>query len=409
MLRHTAAIAVYSACAVIGAGALSQCDSISQSAAAVTRTDSAGVRIVVTHQGNDSLLAEFVIADAPTIRIGSESNDSKYQIASLAGARQLASGSLAIADAQRYAIRIYDHAGTFVRDVGRRGEGPGEFRDISYFSTRGDTLIVCCGPGVVEMTSGGVVVRGSAAVIEPVVGVLRDGGHIQIHRDRVYGLDATRREVRVMALSDSLYYEGPDAGTGIKVGVFWARDQINLFDPETNPLGYNQMYIESPFMAEARFAVWDDGFYYAPGTELRVDSYDRTGRLKTSYRLLKAVQRVTPAMLRQFEEESVAAYKKADQKAFMRWILGQLPRPVALPPLLDMLAADDGSVWLRESSYPVAPLQTWHMFKPDGAYAGIVQAPVAWQLLQVGSDFVLVSLTNALGEPVVERHQLVHR
>ncbi len=34
-----------------------------------------------------------------------------------------------ILDWQVPVVRVYDHAGVFVRDIGRRGEGPGEFRD----------------------------------------------------------------------------------------------------------------------------------------------------------------------------------------------------------------------------------------------------------------------------------------
>ncbi len=50
-------------------------------------------------------------------------------------------GHVVVADAGAGHITVYDASGTFVRTIGAKGEGPGEFR-VAWLAVRGDTLFV---------------------------------------------------------------------------------------------------------------------------------------------------------------------------------------------------------------------------------------------------------------------------
>lgn len=72
------------------------------------------------------------------LRIGRE-DDGRYALSRI---RHIAvsEGAVYIAQPQESRIRVFDAAGTFVRYIGRAGDGPGEFRSLGWIGLRSDTL-----------------------------------------------------------------------------------------------------------------------------------------------------------------------------------------------------------------------------------------------------------------------------
>ncbi len=104
-------------------------------------TDSAGVRIVVAH---DSLRAEHF----PAVRllemvdtIGVGVGDEPYQFSYLRGA-VLTSGGILVGDQLSREIRYFDGRGRFLASLGREGEGPGEFANLSWIQRGPDGILV---------------------------------------------------------------------------------------------------------------------------------------------------------------------------------------------------------------------------------------------------------------------------
>jgi hypothetical protein len=50
-------------------------------------------------------------------------------------------GTLLVAESNPQQVKVYDPAGRYVRTIGRKGEGPGEF-NAAYIAVHGDTLVV---------------------------------------------------------------------------------------------------------------------------------------------------------------------------------------------------------------------------------------------------------------------------
>lgn len=62
------------------------------------------------------------------VRIGSLSGPEEYSFGSVGGVAVLADGTIWVGDSQRHAILRYSVDGEFLGQIGREGEGPGEFR-----------------------------------------------------------------------------------------------------------------------------------------------------------------------------------------------------------------------------------------------------------------------------------------
>ena len=77
-----------------------------------------------------------------TFDLGAESLDTLDTFADVRGVTRLASGDVVVADNKYLTLRYFTADGKFRRSVGRRGEGPGEFRSIIRMLRCGDSLFV---------------------------------------------------------------------------------------------------------------------------------------------------------------------------------------------------------------------------------------------------------------------------
>jgi hypothetical protein len=82
------------------------------------------------------------IARRPTVVIGDPDGGDRHELGEVLAAARLADGSIAVADRDSREIRIFDAAGRYLRAVGGRGSGPGEFQALGAFAVSGDSLFV---------------------------------------------------------------------------------------------------------------------------------------------------------------------------------------------------------------------------------------------------------------------------
>lgn len=109
---------------------------------AVVSRDSAGV-LIVENTIPSLVTPACSIATEPTTSIGSVDGSDSYLLHRVTGALVLDDGSIAIGADGVYDIRVFGPDGAFRRSIGRRGEGPGEFRNIMrLFLLGADTVVV---------------------------------------------------------------------------------------------------------------------------------------------------------------------------------------------------------------------------------------------------------------------------
>ncbi len=92
------------------------------------------------HETRDRVPA-WRLAAAPSLNIGVVEGDPHYELASAISAVRFADGRIAVANAGSDQILLYDSAGRYIRAVGHRGGGPGEFNALGpIYRLAGDSL-----------------------------------------------------------------------------------------------------------------------------------------------------------------------------------------------------------------------------------------------------------------------------
>lgn len=114
-------------------------DNPSTTPSSTTTTDSAGIEIVTSDPWNPE--ARCTLADNPTLSLGTTEGDGPHILFQVLHAARLSDGSVAVLDGSSGEIRVFSETGEHLRSMGRRGEGPGEFRGPWLFWVLpGDTL-----------------------------------------------------------------------------------------------------------------------------------------------------------------------------------------------------------------------------------------------------------------------------
>ena len=110
-----------------------------------TVTDSAGVLIVESTRPAWPPGTGWRLAAEPTLTIGDESGDLNYMFQGVSQAFRMDDGTIVVVDRLASQISLFDPAGVFIRNLGGRGEGPGEFQFLQNAWARGDTIRVSDG------------------------------------------------------------------------------------------------------------------------------------------------------------------------------------------------------------------------------------------------------------------------
>ena len=84
----------------------------------------------------------WTISREPIVSIGGLSDDSLYELSRAESAIRLSNGEIVVANRGSFQLRWYDVRGRHVRSLGRRGQGPGEFRSLYVFNGAADTVFV---------------------------------------------------------------------------------------------------------------------------------------------------------------------------------------------------------------------------------------------------------------------------
>ncbi|MEN8208202.1 MAG: 6-bladed beta-propeller [Candidatus Fermentibacteria bacterium] len=84
---------------------------------------------------------------APVDSIGIEIGDSTLVMGAIEGLAYGPDGNIAVLDCARACIRIYSPEGEYIRQIGRRGNGPGELQSIAFLGISEDGHIYLTGDG----------------------------------------------------------------------------------------------------------------------------------------------------------------------------------------------------------------------------------------------------------------------
>jgi hypothetical protein len=314
---------------------------------------------------------------------------------------------LIIADAGAQQLGFYSLDGTQLRTVGREGSGPGEFRHLAWVGRLpGDSVIawdarlrrlsVYSLDGELARTAELVAVKG---LFPAVHGVFGDGSLL------VAAGIAGAPPSGAAAWRDTAVFVRV-ASTGElrdTLGRFPGPEQYQVPSGERTRLRTHAL----PFGRETFAAVHEDRAFMATGDGYDITAYDQRGRQVNRLRGRVDRRPVTASDIRAYRTDVLANVGAADAPEWAA-ALDAAPFPSHMPALAGLTVSDAGHVWIREHQ-PAASgdeESRWMVFDAALRPIALARGPAAFQLFQIGPDWVLGRHVDADGEEHVLLYSL---
>lgn len=392
------------------AAALAACGGDPDGRVAAISRDSAGVRVVEV-RGPQWDEGEAWTVSGPSLRIGVVEGDTLYQLNDVSGALRTGEGTVVVADDGDLRVRFYDADGRFVRQVGRAGEGPGEYRSIWTLGQAGDSLWVFDGrldrftylgptgellgterlDARVSVSGPKRFADGSFAMVPGFSsGQLGDAGGSLLVRD-------TSAIVRI----------GPDGMLLDTIGL-WPGMEIAAYRSDDNTM------FGVPRWGKTRsYAVQGDQLHVGTQDRWEIRTYTPDGRLRRIVRRTD-VEPVATADVRMDQrrrdlaaiDSLPAAERDAARREYESFFADELfPRTV--PAHGPFLTDRAGNLWVAEYVLMSETPRAWSVLDPAGHFLGDVAVPPSFRPLDIGHDWILGRLTDELGVEYVALFDLV--
>lgn len=355
------------------------CNPDSQPDPTTLTTDSAGIRVTTTDAAGRDAGAVCSLADAPDTRVASPSSG-EWTIYEVEDLDRQEDGRLVVVNRGSRELLMFSRDGEFLRAIGRRGEGPGEFVDpVELGVIAGDTLVVWdWGSGRLVLFgpdgSHGRTVRLQPPVINPTghVGMLgRQGIAVGNHDVPSFHAEMTPQFLQVLRYAWS--------GTLLDTLVTLPYGELAR-DPES-------MRLSRPiFESRGVFSTHADRLYTSDGEtpEVRVHRGER----------LERILRWEPGNL-SVREEDVEAYRAArleragDRAPAIRRSLDSSPVKDAFPAVMEIQVDPQGRVWTRSFARPGATANEWLGFAETGEFICSLSVPRALRVYRFDATAVV--------------------
>lgn len=353
--------------------------------------DSSGVVIVDNRVSASFGAAEWSIAPAPDLVIGSAEGDSSYQLFGVAGAHRTADGHIVLVNAGSWEVRVYDDQGAFVRSFGRRGGGPDEFGMPVLGGTVADTLVVVDRAqhrlALVHHRAGFVRLT---RVADDVGGFLNPAGTFGNGQVVFGGAFDMRRigELQTGMNRAHTFYRScnPDGSLAVDFGD---KPGAEFFIRTVGGTGPDSRPALIPFGKQPLAAVSSERFYFADGDGYEIEVFDTTGKLTRLIRLDRDPVQVTSEDGRRYIEEAAADASSENQAHAIRQRLAQLPLPQTFPAFASLAADAMGYLWAQRYRHPGQVEAVWDVFDPEGILTAKIILPARIRPLEIGDDYLL--------------------
>jgi len=360
--------------------------------------------LVLVASGNEPasipLQASFVVEAKPLVDIGPEGGG--YLMHDPSGAIRLASGTIVIADTHGGVVYYFDASGRLLRSVGRQGDGPGEFRHISWIGLcRPDSIFAwdLVRRRMLVLTEGGVVAEEYPVPAEPLTG------------PAPYTVTCSHRGVFVFQpLARILARTTPDLPFGR------GRARVSIGDSHGGITGliddvYGSEIVvfgggagPRPLGKSTVFAVGSDRIYIGTADSASINVFTFDGRRLPPIALEVSSRLPSQKNYEQAVEEIVSSVRGPARGA-VRTTLLNLPKPGTLPPYRSLLVDSDDLLWVVLSAAGDSSTRL-RVLDKAGRRIGEVLLPVPLYVTDIGRDYILGTYTDLDGLTHVAMYRL---
>jgi hypothetical protein len=324
---------------------------------------------------------------------GDAEEEQLYQVR---GALRLDDGTLAVANSGTQQVRFYGPEGGHLMDVGGEGQGPGEFRRISWLHrSGGDTLMVydsfqrrathiSASDGYIETFRFDATDAGSQATP---FGLFDDGSFLA--RGSVFDADVLAGPMR-WDMELSRY--GRDGALLDSIGRF-AGTEVYLYRGDSFVSSYRPY-----FGRGTEVVVHGAHVYVGVNDTYEISVYRRDGANTMLVRREYPLKRVTDGDLAALKAQQVDGLT-AEQRRRFETQVRDMPASETMPAFGDnrtglggsyaMYVDATGHLWVQEYRWRQGEPGQWSVFTPDGQWLGQVDYPEGFRSYDIGPDFVL--------------------
>jgi len=354
-------------------------------------------------------VSAYTLSEAPLLSIGGEDDRREYILAQTVRALRLSDGQIVVADASSLDLKYYDESGVFVRQVGGAGEGPGEFARLTNVGRVASDTIAVWDLRLKRLTLFPPDSESSVSVFSfsrPSDMPQRDDRFYLIRDYEAFPLLAGGR-MATIAMSEPITQALPSAPIVLQDTVsITLADRNGEGTVEIGPFpGYQWYFFErrgriipSGYSERIRAAAGDSVVYAASthDSDIRIFS-------AASGDLLASIPLPAPrALLPEDREQVRARFLPGDtEEAFE-----SMPLPATVPTFSELLVSADGRLWVELFHPPNAPERDWMIFDPSGQLQGTLRIDGARELMDAGSDYVVLMATDDLGRQSVQMYGL---
>jgi hypothetical protein len=351
------------------------------------------------------------IGAAPLLELGAAEGDSASILHRVLTPFLLPGGEVAVPLAADRAIRIYAADGRLARTLGRPGQGPGEFVDLSAAWLRGDTVEAYDFrmQRITRFIPGGsvqeVVLESVPFGSGPVRGGLAGGWLLRV----MVNPDPAARPARSRDTL-ALAHFGRD---GRRLGDVTRMAGLARF---STPGGRT---LPEPLSPEGRVALHGDLIFVGDTREPVLRVLDATGDTVRDIRWIPAAG-VSPRDPLRAVLDSVFARTPSERLADVRQRYRDAPAPDGLSVFWDLIVDDEGFLWVRPYDpllhshalggwAGVGPGGDWWVFGPDGDRVAVVRVPAGLVPTHIASHAVAGVHRDDDGVESVRVHALRRR
>lgn len=359
----------------------------------VAARDSAGVRIAQHTWAQIQALPQRRVDDQPAVHLGAAVDASgPYVFSGIVGAARLRDGTLVVADAGSGELRAFSGLGEHLGTWGREGEGPGEFTGFwGMGRLPGDSLVVW-DLGLSRLSVFGPQGRvGRIATImgagsRSLVGVLESGVLLAL--------------IPTSDISD-LSREGYQDVTHRHEIRDWEGSVMAMLRPHTLRRRYgvrrdrSMVVADIPFSSRVVAAVWGELAVVAPNERYDILGYGEDGSLKRIIRVERPPRRVGANDVEAYWRDRDS--RRGQPSRTERTLRQEIPPSAFMPAFSSIVGDGTGQLWVQDMHVPGSEWQYWTVFDAAGSGVSRIQVPGGLNVLDVGQDHVLGTMTGEMG------------
>ncbi len=304
-------------------------------------------------------------------------------------------------------LPIFGPDGSYLRSIGRLGDGPGEFRWVSHLERVDSDSITIFDASLSRITT--VAPDGGAKVVA--VRAAGAGGAGDIRRFR-----SVLRLAGGWAALEMDYPMPGEVGDIIRdtIAVGVLRQGLSVFDAvaelpalmsTTFDLGGRPAFGTPAFSPLVVRGTWGRCLFVGTGETAEIMVYSSTGERVGSFTGPGSPRRATGADFDAWIEHRLES-ADVDEREMLRSSFRDMAWVESLPFYRQLFVDPWGRIWLQEFAVPAGAGRRWYLVDQSGHPVAEVETPEPVRVFEISDEGILGQTVNEFGEEFVVRFPL---